>query len=116
MMLEQRRVLVDQRLDGGIEVGRRHAELVGPPDARRHRVGEVLVGAHHLEARQIERLPRQVRQLLLGIDLRAPLGEDRSELAQGLVVRRDRGGLLFGEEGGLGGGGYGWADGDGRRK
>ena len=99
------RVLLDQRLDVGVEVGRRHAELVGPADARRQRVGEVLVGAHHLDAGEVDGLPRQVRQRLLGIDLRAPLGEDRLEVAQRLVVGGAGGGLLFGEGGGLGRGG-----------
>ena len=84
--------------------------MLRPPDARRHRVGEVLVGAHHLEAGEVDGLPRQVRQRLLGIDLRAPLGEDRFEVAQGLVVGGECGGLLFGEGGGLGEGVGGGTD------
>ena len=47
--VQQRPVLFDQRLDGGVEVGRRHVELVGPADARGLHVGQVLVGLHHLQ-------------------------------------------------------------------
>jgi hypothetical protein len=99
---EQRAVLLDQRLDRRIEIGRRHPELVRPPDARRDCVGEVLVGGHHLDPRQVQRLPRPLGQLLLGLDLPPPLGQDRLERAQGLVVGGDGRRLVFGEGGGLG--------------
>ncbi len=102
MILEERRVLLDQRLDVGVEVGGRHLELVGPADARRHRVGEVLVGADDLDAGEVDGLARQVRQLLLAIDLRAPLGEDLFEVGEGLVVGGERVGLLLGERRRLG--------------
>ena len=102
---EQRGVLLDQRLDVGIEVGRRHPELVGPPNTRRQRIGEVLVGAHDLDAREVDGLPRQVRQRFLGIDLRPAGGEDGAELAQRAVVHRDCRRLLFGERDHLGRGG-----------
>ena len=95
MRREQRGVLVDQRLDGGIEVGRRHVELVGSPDARGLHVGEVLEGRHHLQPGEIQRLPRPVGQLLLGIDLRAAFGQDGLECAEGLVVGGKGGGLVL---------------------
>ena len=90
MMREEADVLIDQRLDVGIEVGRWNSELVGPADAGRKRVGEILVRAHHGEACKVERLPGQVRQRLSRIDLRAALAEDRLELADGLVVGSER--------------------------
>ena len=79
----------------GVEVGGRHVELVGPPDARGLHVGEVLEGRHHLQPGEIERLPRPVGQLLLGIDLRAAFGQYRLERAQGLVVGGEGGGLFL---------------------
>ena len=87
---EEIRVLVDQRLVVGIEIGRRNFELVGPADPRRQRVGEVLVGAHHGDAGEIERLSRQVRQRLLRVDLRAALAQDGFEIADRLVVGIER--------------------------
>ena len=64
-------------------------------------VGEILVGAHHAEARKVDGGPGHFRQRLLGVDLRAALGEDRLEFLQGIVVfalcirllRRERGRL-----------------------
>ena len=50
---------------------------------------------HDLEAREIDRLPRQVRQRLLGIDLRAALGEDRLESRRALSYATPRRRLLL---------------------
>ncbi len=99
--LEQAQVLVDQGLGRGIEIGGRNAEFVGPADPRRKRVGEVLVGAHHRIAGEIERLPGQARQRLMRVDLRAPLAEDRLELAHRRVIARERGRLGRRQPGGL---------------
>src|SRR5262249_1650586 len=40
----------------------RNSEFIVSSDFGRKRVGEVLVGAHHVDAREVERLPGQVRQ------------------------------------------------------
>ena len=74
-------VLVEDRLVVGIEIGGRNGQLVGPSDFRRQRVGEILVRADHVVAREIERLPRQIRQRLVRIDLRASLPQQRLEFA-----------------------------------
>ena len=99
--VEQRLVLVEQRLIVGIEIGRRDSQPVGPSDPRRQRIGEILVGAHHLDTGQIDRLARQVRQRLPGIDLRAALAHDRDEILQRIVVGLERGRLLAREGGWL---------------
>ena len=62
---EELEIRVDQRLGVGVEIGRRNAELVGPADPGRHRVGQILIRAHHGDAGEIKRLSRQMRQLLL---------------------------------------------------
>jgi hypothetical protein len=64
--------------------------FVRPSDSGRHHIGQVFVSTHHGNAREIERLPRQIRQLLLRVDLRAPLGEDRFEILYCLVVGVER--------------------------
>ena len=87
-------VFVEQRLVGGIKIGRRNPEFIGPADSRGNCVGEVLVGADHVDACEIERLARQVRQRLLCVDLLAPLGENSLEIAERTVVGRRRLGLL----------------------
>ena len=46
-------------------------------------------------------MPRQIGELLLAIDLRPPLRQDGFELAQRLVIRGNRGGLLFVERSSL---------------
>jgi hypothetical protein len=78
---EERSVFLDQWFDVGIEIGRRHIEFVGSTDARGQRVGQVLVSAHHLQAGEVEGLPRTIGQLLLSLDLSPPLGQDGPERA-----------------------------------
>jgi hypothetical protein len=93
--VEQFSVLVDQCLVVGVEILRRDAELVGPADLCRHRIGEILVGAHDAQAREIDGLARQVRQRLSCIDLPAPLGQDRLELGERGVVGAEHVGWLL---------------------
>ena len=80
----------DQRLVVGIEIRGRNSKLVAPSDPGRKRVGEVLVRTDHAVARKIERLSRQVRELLIRIDLRAPLAQDRLKLPYRIVVCIER--------------------------
>ncbi|MHC2660393.1 hypothetical protein ACVINX_001178 [Bradyrhizobium diazoefficiens] len=88
--LEESSIFVDQRLDVGVEIGRRNLELVGLADPRRHGVGEILVSTDDRDACQIERLSRQVRQRLLRRDLSAPLGKDGFEIAERAIVGGER--------------------------
>ncbi len=83
-------ILIEKRLVVGIEIRRGDGKFVGSSDFGRKRVGEILVRADHVVARKIERLSRQVRQLLLRIDLCAPLAQDRSEVLQCIVVPVER--------------------------
>jgi len=46
--------------------------------------------ADHVVAGKIKRLPRQVRQLLIRVDLCAPLAQDRLEVVDRLVVGIER--------------------------
>ena len=89
-MLKRFSILVEKRLIVGIEICRRNSELVAPADFGRKSVGEILVRAHHGVAGEIECLSRQVRQLLIRIDLGAPLAQDRLEVVYGIVVRIER--------------------------
>jgi hypothetical protein len=91
--LEQPLVFVDQRFVVGVEILRGNAELVGPADPRRLRVGQILVGAHQVVAREVKRLAGQVRQRLPRIDLAPALGKDRLELAESGIVGACLGGL-----------------------
>ena len=61
---EEIHILLEKRLIVGIEVSWRKPEFIRPADFRRKHVGEVLIGAYHVVAREIERLSRQVRQRL----------------------------------------------------
>ena len=83
-------IFVDQRLIVGIEICRRNFVFVGPPDSGRQRVSQVFVRAHHVDAGKIERLSRRIRQLLLCIDLCAPLAQDRPEILYCVVVGIER--------------------------
>src|SRR5262249_42609802 len=83
-------ILVEKRLIVGIEIRRWNSEFIASSDFGWLRVGEILIRAHHIVARQIKRLSRQVRQRLFRIDLRAPLPQDRLKVAYGLVVRAER--------------------------
>ena len=90
MMAKRVLILIDQRLIVGIEIGRRNFVFIGPPDSGRQHVGQVLVRAHHADAGKIERLSRRIRQLLMRIDLCAPLAQDRPEVLNCLVVGVER--------------------------
>src|SRR5262249_12245299 len=68
----------------------RNCEFIVSSDFGRKRVGEVLVGAHHVDAREVERLPGQVRQRLMRTYLCAPLAQDRLKLVECLVVCLER--------------------------
>ena len=70
---EESGVFIEQRLILGVEIRWRNSEFVGSSDLGRERVGEVLIRADHVVPSKIERLSRQVWQLLIRIDLRAPL-------------------------------------------
>src|SRR5262245_40752494 len=83
---EESCVLIEQGLAVGIEVCGRNCTLVGPTDAGRERVGQILVRTDHGVASQIERLSWPVGQRPIGIDLRAPLAQDRSEVVYSLVI------------------------------
>ena len=64
--------------------------LFGRPIRDGSSVGEILVGAHHGDASKIEVLPRLFGQRLMGLDLGAPLAQDRPEVVHGLVVDLER--------------------------
>ncbi len=83
-------ILIEQRLIVGVEVCWRNSEFIGSSDFGRQRVGEILIRAHHVVASKIKRLSRQVRQLLIRIDLRTPLPQDRLKVIDGLVVCIER--------------------------
>src|SRR6266487_4970168 len=76
-------IFIEQRLIVGIEIRWRNSEFIESSDFGRQRVGEILIRADHVVASKIERLSRQVRQLLIRIDLRAPLTQDRLEVEIG---------------------------------
>ena len=83
-------ILVDKRLIVGIEICRRNFVFVGPSDSGRQHVGKVFVRAHHGDAGKIECLSRFIRQLLIRIDLCAPLPQDRPEVLHCFVVGIER--------------------------
>ena len=94
-------VLIDQRLAVGVKVCRRNSEFIGPSDSGWKRVGEVFVGAYHVDACKVERLSRQVRQRLTGIDLCATLAQDLLKAADSIVVGIECIRLFFRERAGL---------------
>src|SRR6266487_5723333 len=85
--VEELFIPLEKRLIVGVEVGGRYPEFVGPSDFARKRVGEIFIRADHVVASKIECLSRQVRQWLIGIDLRAPLVQDRFKVVYCPVVR-----------------------------
>jgi hypothetical protein len=90
--IEQARILIPKRFHLGVEVCRGNSEFIASSDLGRKHVGEILVRAYRVVAGKVECLPRQVRQRSLGVDLRAPLLQDRFELvdSRGVGVERVR--------------------------
>ena len=64
--------------------------LLGLPILGRQYVGKVFVRAHHGDAGKIELLSRFIGQLLIRIDLCAPLSQDRPEVLHCFVVGIER--------------------------